>query len=140
MSPNVSDPEGERPGRKQRFLLALLTAPTIEEACKAVSIDRRTGYRWRQEPKFRERLDELRRQTFDHAITRIQAVSTKAVSALERSLDCGLPSAEISAAGKLLDLAAKCFELHDLARRVDLLQEERDAGANAGSRLEAYLE
>lgn len=140
MSPNVSDLEGERPGRKQRFLLALLTAPTIEEACKVAGIDRRTGYRWRQDPKFRERLDKLRRQAFDHALCLIQSVSSQAVLALERSLDCGLPTAEISAAGKLLDLAAKCFELHDLARRVDLLQEERAAGMNTGSRLEAFLE
>ena len=41
MSPNVSDSESEGPGRKQRFLLALLTAPTIEEACKVAGIDRR---------------------------------------------------------------------------------------------------
>ena len=144
MSQNVPKletvPDGDRPGRKERFLLALLTARTIDEACEQAGIHRRTGLRWRQDPQFRKRLDEVRRQSFDHGIARIQGLSGKAVATLERALDCGQVNLEISAAGKLLDLATKYLELHDLTRRIQALEETRSEGSQQCSRLEAYLE
>jgi hypothetical protein len=121
---------GKRPRQEEVAIAALLAEPTVVLAAEKVGIGESTLLRWLQEPSFKARYREARRQVVEAAIGRLQTVTTKAVDALERNLGCGIPAVEVGAAKAILDQAVKGVELVDLAERIEAL--EQAAAATTG--------
>ena len=111
--------------KKRRLLEALLVRPTIRQAAEDAGVSLATAFRWRRQPKFRSRLDELRRASFEQGLCNLQSLGTEAVETLRRNLSCGKPSVEVAAAAKIVDIGLKFSELADITRRLDELEEAR---------------
>jgi hypothetical protein len=123
---------GKRPRQEEAALAALLAEPTIALAAEKAGIGASTLLRWLQEPSFKARYREARRQVVEAAIGRLQHVSTKAVDALERNLTCGIPAVEVGAAKAVLDQAVKAVEVMDLAERVEQIEQSVGMVATGG--------
>lgn len=113
------------PGKQGRFLEALLASPTIAAAAKKAGISERTGYRWlREDPEFRRRHREAKRQAIEHCTVLLAAGAHGAVAVLLKiANDAAAPaSARVAAAGKVLDVALRAVELDDVAGRLEALE------------------
>lgn len=107
---------------------ALLTHPTIAAAATAASVPERTLRHWRKTPEFRAALDEARREAWSHALARLGNLAGKAVSTLDRAMDCAAlclnvraTSVEVRAANAALSQLAVA-ELAELSARVAALE------------------
>lgn len=127
MSTDTRTGHGDKLSRKQeQAIAALLAEPTIGTAATAAKVSESTLWRWLQQGAFRTRYRAARAQVVESAIGSLQRAATKAVAALERNLECGQPSVEVSAARAILDNAVRAFELLDLAERVEALEAAAD--------------
>jgi hypothetical protein len=61
----------------ERFIERLLSSPSVENAAQSVGISLRTGWRWMRDPAVIARLAELRRQSMQHAMLRLQAAEAR---------------------------------------------------------------
>jgi hypothetical protein len=114
---------GEKKSRKLEDAIgALLAYPTITEAANSLGLSEKTLRRWLRDPGFCARYRAARRQAMEQSIAAMQQASSHAVDALVRNLNCGVPTAEISAARALLEHALDAGEVVDLAERIDALE------------------
>ncbi len=126
--------KGEKLSRKQEdAIIALLSAPTLEEAAKATGITYITLWRWMQKPEFVESYRNARVEAVRQAVSRLSKVCSEAVDVLRGIMtDPEAPSSSrVTAAKTILDGAFKGIELDDLAARIETLEktlEERGAG------------
>lgn len=111
---------------KGAAIIALLTAPTIEDAAKEAGVSDTTLYRWLKLPEFQEELRETKKQAVNLALTKLQHSTTAAVQVLQDvAEDKDAPaSARVSAAKGILDMALKAVELDDLIQRLKKLEEQ----------------
>ena len=115
--------------KKRVLLVALLSRPSIHEAALAAGVSISTAFRWRRQPKFKARLDSMRREQFEQGLHNIHSLTSAAVETLKRNLDCGKPAVEVAAASRIVDIGLKFAELSDVVRRLDQLeanQKERE--------------
>lgn len=114
---------GNKRGRVEAFVAAMLEEPTIEAAAKRAGIGRRTGQKWLQDPDVRKLYDETRRQLLDHTLVGLQRISGRAVSALDEGLGSGNRTADrIRAANVALTHLLRLRELVDLEERLAVLE------------------
>jgi len=116
-------PENLTP-KQARFLAALLTEPTVEEAARKATVAHTTAYRWLREAPFRATYRTARREAVLQATAQLQAATGKAVRTLVGVLDdpAALASAKVAAARTILEGAGKGVELEDLADRLTQLE------------------
>lgn len=117
--------EPELTSRQERAIVALISSPTIEGAAKAAKIGRVTLFKYLQEPLFQKVYREAKRQSVEHAIAKLQRVSTKAVDILEeimRNRDAPA-SARVTAAKTVLEMAVKAIEFETLEERIAALED-----------------
>lgn len=110
--------------KMESAVAALLTAPTIATAAAAVGISEQTLWRWLQDPDFKERYREAKREAVAQAVARLQQVSSQAVETLWVIMtdDEAKDSTRVTAAKAVLEMAIKGIELEDLAARIDALE------------------
>ena len=110
--------------RQKRFVAAMLTAPTVEDAARAAKISERTGYRYLNDPGVKAALA----CALDGAL---QQATARAVTAMGAALDTleqihtdptASHGARVSAARTILTSAPSLREAMDLAQRVDELE------------------
>jgi hypothetical protein len=119
---------GEKLGRKrEEAIAALLTEPTIEAAAAKVEIGYRTLRNWLREPEFAKAYAAARRQLLEHALSRLQAVTGRAVSVLGKLLGTEDEKIALATALGVIDRAAKGAEMLDLLARVEVLEEAQRA-------------
>ena len=111
--------------RQERFLKALLEAPSIEEACKRAGINRTTGYKYLKNQDFMLEYRKLRREAMQQVTARLQSVSEQAVNVLhEIMLDKeNTPNARVQAAKNVLDISYRSLELDDIQERIEQLEQ-----------------
>jgi predicted negative regulator of RcsB-dependent stress response len=117
---------GEKASRKREIFIAyLLTEPNIREAAKKAGIGENTGWRWLQDPVFKEAYQEARRAAVSQAIAQLQQASTEAVTTLRKVMadQDATPSSRVTAAKTTLEMALKSVELEDLAQRIQKLEQ-----------------
>jgi hypothetical protein len=102
--------------------LALLEGLTPDEAADRAGVSRTTAWRWRRGPKFQKRLERARSELLRAGMDRLTTTVGRAIDTLKRNLDCGNPTAENMAAGKLIEAALKYREQLDLAARLTALE------------------
>ena len=80
----IATGHGQKRNRKmETAIAALLSKPTIAEAASTAGISEPTLLRWLKEPEFSTAYREARRESVQHAITRVQIAAAKAVGTLE---------------------------------------------------------
>ncbi len=126
--PEIADKTDELSAKQHKALACLLSEPTIGKAAEKAGIAERTLHGWLQEPAFDAAYRAARRDAVDHAIARLQRMSSLATAVLESIMgDREKPaSTRVAAAKAALDYVLKIRELEELEQRVAAL-EARDA-------------
>lgn len=127
---------GDRSRLEEQAIVALLTEPTLEKAAKKAQISPATLRRWLQTEAFLDRYQLARRQAFEQAMGRLQAVANEAVETLRESLSCKDPNVRVRAALGILGRAsqsAECAALEDRIRQLEarLTPKERETSRAA---------
>jgi len=110
--------------RREAFLACLLTEPTVTAAAAKAGVPERTAYRMLEEPDFRARYRQARRDALARATGRLQQTAGEAVETLREVMGSGdTPApARVSAARAVLEGAFRASELEDLGERLELLE------------------
>lgn len=125
---------GKRLTRKQEVAIgAMLTERTVEDAARKVGVTDRTLNRWCKLPEFQAAFQAARRKALESAIARLQALTGKAVAALERLVDSDSEQVSLAASRTVLETTFKSTELIDLAERLQAIEERLDAAAKAST-------
>lgn len=114
--------------RQEKFLLALLSEPTVNQACRTAGISPKTGRNYLHSEVFSEAYKKMRRDIMKQTTARLQFLALKATQELEKILDNpkASPFAKINAAQLVLDKAYKGLELEDLEERIERLEQITD--------------
>jgi hypothetical protein len=106
---------------------ALLSEPTLKDAAKKVGISDQALRKWLKIPEFAARVQEAQQQVFGHTLRRLQIESGLALDVIVKVLrkkKGGNDGLKVRAALGLLGHGLKSSELHDLAERVRVIQDE----------------
>jgi hypothetical protein len=105
-------------------IAALLSRPSIEDAARIAEVGEKTLRRWMQEPQFRARYLQARREAVGQATARLQqATGAAAATILKLMTDPNVPaSVRLRAAEAAFGLAAKGIEFEDIDARVSELE------------------
>jgi hypothetical protein len=88
--PILPEEPGDELSPAQRLALAAIASgSTFSMAARAANVDRRTVYRWRQEPAFKRVLDELSDEAMTTISIRVQNLMLKTTRVLSESLGAG---------------------------------------------------
>ena len=112
---------------QEQAILALLTRPSIPEAAEVCGIGEATLWRWMQEPEFRDRYRQARRQVLEGAIASLQQAAGEAATTLRTLLKAESESVRLGAARAILDQATRGADLLDLEARIAALEVGREA-------------
>ena len=110
MSQNVPEcPIGENASSlndRQRMALELIVAGQRDiDVAKAVGVDRKTIYRWRQDEQFRAELDACRRELWHGVVDRMRALLEPSVEVLNEHLHDSLDRNRYRAAVSILRIS-----------------------------------
>lgn len=110
--------------RQEKFLKALLTSASIDEACKVADINRNTGYKYLRDETFQEHYRALRREAMQQVTSRLQKSSEDAVRVLNEIMlnDENSPASRVQASKTILEISYRSIELDDLAERVEKVE------------------
>lgn len=117
--------------KQERAIVALLTRPTVQEAARAAQVGERTLYRWlKDDDTFQMALRIARHESLTQAIGQLQRQTGAAVAALARIMGDqeAAPSAQVSAAKAILELAFKSYEIEEVEARIAALERRLNDG------------
>ncbi|HML75431.1 MAG TPA: helix-turn-helix domain-containing protein [Anaerohalosphaeraceae bacterium] len=110
--------------KQEQAILALLDSKSIREAARKAQVSERQLFRWIKEPVFDAAYRKARAKIFETSVSRLQAVSTKAIDTLEKVLDSkkAHPSTKVSAARCVLENVRKAVELDELSVKLENIE------------------
>lgn len=110
--------------RQDRFLKALLSQATIEQACKQAKINKTTGYKYLKDERFLLEYRKLRRESMQQVTARLQKASEQAVDVIVSVMldEDNPPNVRQTAAKNVLDIAYRSIELNDISERMETLE------------------
>ncbi|SEI58884.1 hypothetical protein SAMN04488113_10476 [Alkalibacterium gilvum] len=119
---------GDLTPKQEKFLIALATSDSIEEASSEVGIHRNTAYNYLKDKTFAEAKKRLRRNTMDVVSGRLQHEAMESINVLKEIRDDPdvSPHTRLQASKELLDKAYKSYEIDDILERVEILEEALD--------------
>lgn len=122
-----ADSEPTLTAKHRKAVEALLQAETVRSAAEMAGVHQDTLYRWLKDPRwehFQAEYADARRRATRHAVGRLQAASSDAVTILRRIMfdDTQPGAARVAAARSILEFAFKGNELEDLAERIAALE------------------
>jgi hypothetical protein len=123
-----------RPWRDVSDLLAtkLAFGQSLRAAAAELGISEATARRRLRDPRFRERVQEIRRRAVDDAIGQMVAAMTAAVTKLRNLIENGeRESTQLRAALGLIDLTLKAAVLSDLQERLERLEQLQRRNSHA---------
>lgn len=112
------------PRRLEEAIQALLTSPTIREAAARLGLNERTLRNWMDRDDFKQAFRAVRKSLIDHATSRMEALSGKALDTLEKNLTCGQHAVETSAAKTIWDIVVRVVEQNDIRDRMDAVEQQ----------------
>ena len=120
----MSAPGEKKDQKKEVAICAMLSAPSLREAAKKAGIAEATLYRWLKDDSFKNDYKAAKRELLNHAISRLQQSSGKAVNVLVNiAEDKNCPaSARVSAAKTILETSLKAAEIEVLEERIEKLE------------------
>jgi hypothetical protein len=117
--------------RQEAAALALATGCTIGEAAKRSGAGARTIKTWNtNDPRFGDRISELRAEMTGQALGRLTDGMTKAASTLQNLLDAKSESIRLGAARTSLELGQRLQEHVEFERRIAALEMSPNRGRN----------
>ncbi|MGV1080774.1 MAG: hypothetical protein ACOYD1_13160 [Candidatus Nanopelagicales bacterium] len=93
----------ELPAKQEQAAAALAAGASLKAAAAVVSVEVRTLYRWRTQPAFQARLDQLRGEMIERAVGLLSRLAAASVIALARSLRSADEAVRVRAATAILD-------------------------------------
>jgi hypothetical protein len=123
---------------RARAVEALLVAPTLKSAARRAGIGKRTLQTWLTEPEFQKALAEARQAYLGHALSRLQAASGEAVTALRKGVKSTDSTVSVRAAIALIDRALKAAEHQDVKDRLAALEAHAATGSSQPFNREQY--
>jgi hypothetical protein len=126
-------PRGIRKEAEESLLQALVCGATVENAARKAGVSERTAYRRRNDPKFCQRLAELRLEMIQRTVgmlTGAGLVSVKTLVDLQQDVAVGA-AVRRHAARDVLEMGLKLRDHAEVAARLAAV-EERLARALAG--------
>ena len=105
-------------------IAALLSTPSVEEAAKKVNVSPGTLYRWLKTDAFKASYRQAKAEIVCHAMTRLQAATSKAVDTLVSVVESSdaSPQTRVTAAKAILDYSAKAVETDEVLARIEALE------------------
>lgn len=112
--------------RQRRLVEALLTSPSLAEACRTAGVSRMTAYAWLRQPVFSQALHQAQAALLAEGTRRLLRLQAKAIEALERLLDDEQApySTLLSTAKVVLEMALRYHELATLEQRIGELEQK----------------
>jgi phage terminase small subunit len=112
------------PLKKRRFVLALLSAPTLLQAAKVAGIGEKTAQRYMADPEVRSALAELEAELVKSLQRRLLELAGRALATLEAAMTDGSApwSARLRSAEAVLTHLTRLRELTELEERVEQLE------------------
>ena len=108
---------------RDQAILALLSEPSITQAATRCGIGEKTLRRWLADPAFQEAYDAARHATFKAAISRIPALTVRAVDTLADLLGAAVhPAVRLGAARTVAEIGMHQFDGETILRKLDDLE------------------
>ena len=104
--------------KEEKFLSALMLAPTVGEACEKVGISRRTAQRYMAKTTVRSAYRKMRNQAMEQATSRLNNVAVEAVEVLTTIS----PYARQQSARTILEFAYKAYENEAIIEKLEELE------------------
>jgi HEAT repeat protein len=92
-------------------------------AARMANIGRATLYRWMNDPDFKHSLEALRADAASLARTELNGLVLKSVLVVAQALEDPSPAVRLRAAQTALAMGFKANDLHDMARRLERVDE-----------------
>jgi hypothetical protein len=124
-----NDTDKNLTSRQLKALEAIMSEPTIQAAAMRTGVERKTLYRWLDEPAFADALREARSQAFERTMSALAAAAEKAVEVLREFLDKEESSAKPGASVRIravrvaLDSMLRTRDLIEVEERLKKLEE-----------------
>ena len=115
-------PSMELTFRHQQLIGALVVAPDIQSACKAVGVGRTTAHRWLNDPTFRAELARQRDAVLVEALDSVKTHAAQAMTELAGLLKSKDDRLRRLICNDLLGHAIRVRELEDIERRLAALE------------------
>jgi transposase-like protein len=128
MSQNVPNSGDDLNPNQELAIMALLSSTSLQSVARAAGVDRRTLFRWLQEPNFVRAYRAARRECVAQAIAQVQREASGAVSVLvdvakgREKPGRNTAAARVSAAKAILDLAFRSIEIEDMWTRLEEME------------------
>jgi hypothetical protein len=108
---------------REQAILALLSEPTIAQAAARCGIGEKTLRRWLAEDAFKAAYETARRATFQAAISRIPALTVRAVNTLDDLLGKTKPPAvRLGAARTVAEIGMHQYDAETILKKLDDLE------------------
>lgn len=117
--------------RQEKFLKAMLSSASIDEACAQAGINRNTGYKYLKDEEFLKEYRQLRREAMQQVTSQLQKVSEQAVKTLQDIMmdeESSSASARAQAAKIVLDAAYRSLEVDDLQEQLEEIKKLLPSG------------
>jgi hypothetical protein len=109
----------------EELLVALLTTKSQTEASKVLGVSKQTITRRVNEPEFKAKFSEYRKQMLDKVNTQLVNASTRAVDVLTDLLNSNNEMTRYNASSRILSLAQDYISMQDIIERLDALEQAR---------------
>jgi hypothetical protein len=114
---------GDKSRFRERAIVALLSASSVERAAKTAGMSRATLLRWMRDEGFKAELTAARRALVADAISRLQTMLTDATTTLQALLACRAPTVRLGAARALVEFAFRAKDAEDFESRLIALEQ-----------------
>ena len=121
MSQDVTNSEKELSERQVLAIPHLVSAKSVSETAELIGVNRRTVYRWMDDPAFREEYDRQRDAVAGFARSGMRALMLKALSVQAERFDSDDPRERARAAKEIMDYDAKTAPKHESQKLLNRL-------------------
>ena len=111
--------------RKEKIALDIINCPTLKEVCRKNKISEATLYRLRQEPDFREILNQKRIEMYESALNAAHSFGLDCVKRLMEIVNQEeLPAtARVNAAKVIIEMCSNYYDNAAILTRIEELEE-----------------
>lgn len=111
--------------RKEKIAIDIINCPTLKEVCRKNKISEATLYRLRQEPDFREILNQKRVEMYESALNAAHSFGLDCVKRLMEIVNKEeLPAtARVNAAKAIIEMCSNYYDNAAILTRIEELEE-----------------
>lgn len=112
--------------KQEKFLMALVSEPSITKAIEKAGIAKKTAYKYLKDEAFSREYMQLRQDMAGRTTSLLLQASGRAVEVLYQVMDDEKvsPYARVQASKTVLEMAYRGFELENLQTRIEQLEQD----------------